>query len=413
MLRNVSLAGGRVADISVRDGMVTHAGAGGPADRTIDCTGLFVLPAAVDMHVHMRGGTQSAKEDWESGSRSALAGGVTVVVDQPNTLPPITSPDALRARVFEAKSHSLCSFAINSGVTSGTPVRGMWSAGAMAFGETFFAPSSYGDALTPAELKAALREIHACGALATIHAEELAAGEDNDLVSHDRVRPVAGELRAIAAVRKCNEAGCRLHFCHMSTKESVKAAAAAGSAEVTPHHLFLSREQFRPGDTIGKVNPPLRSEKERKALWTAWDKISVIASDHAPHTPAEKQVPFHGAPSGIPGVETMVPLLLGAVLEKKISLPDVIRKTSQAPAELLGITSAGFATGDRGDFALYPKESVPIDPDTLHSKCGFSPFAGLPAVFPRIIALGGTVVYEEGEFSTGSPAWFAGNGYYP
>lgn len=413
LLRNVSLAGGRVADISVRDGMVTHAGAGGPADRTIDCTGLFVLPAAVDMHVHMRGGTQSAKEDWETGSRSALAGGVTVVVDQPNTIPPITNPEALRARVYEAKSNSLCSFGINSSVTFDTPVRAMWSAGAMAFGETFFAPSSYGDAITPGELGAALREIHACGALATIHAEEIAGSEDQDLVSHDHVRSAAGELRAVDAVRQCNTAGCRLHFCHMSTKASVTAAAAAGSVEVTPHHLFLSHEQFRLNDTSGKVNPPLRSEDERRALWTAWEKITVIASDHAPHTPVEKGLPFREAPSGIPGVETMVPLLLGAVLAKKVSLPDVIRKTSHAPAELLGLPPAGFAPGDRGDFALYQKESVPIDPDELHSKCGFSPFAGLPAVFPRIVVLGGTVVYEDGEFSTGSPTWYAGNGYYP
>ncbi|MGA2121327.1 MAG: dihydroorotase [Methanoregula sp.] len=413
VLRNVSLSGGRVADIAVRDGVVSHAGAGGPTDRIIDCRGLFVLPAAVDMHVHMRGGAQSAKEDWGSGSRSALAGGVTVVVDQPNTLPPINNPDALRARVFEAKSHSLCSFAINSSVTFDTPVKAMWSSGAMAFGETFFARSSYGEAISSQELGTALREIHTCGALATIHAEEIAEGDDRDLVFHDTLRSVAGELRAVEAIRECNTAGCRLHFCHMSTMASVTAAAAAGSVEVTPHHLFLSHEQFRPDDTYGKVNPPLRSEKERKGLWAAWKTIDVIASDHAPHTPAEKQVPFRVAPSGIPGVETMVPLLLGAVLAKKASLPDVIRKTSQEPAELLGIPPAGFVPGDRGDFALYPKESVRIDPDTLHSRCGFSPFAGLPAVFPRLVILGGTVVYEEGEFSAGSPVWFAGNGYYP
>ena len=413
VLRNVTLAGGRVADIAVRDGLVSHAGAGGPADRTIDCTGLFVLPAAVDMHVHMRGGSQSAKEDWGSGSRSALAGGVTVVVDQPNTVPPINTPDALRARVSEAKSQSLCSFAINSSVTPGTPVRAMWSAGAMAFGEAFFAPSSYGGAISGRELSAALREIRSCGALATIHAEEIAGGDDGDLVSHDRVRPGAGEVRAVESVRACNTTGCRLHFCHMSTAASVTAAAAAGSVEVTPHHLLLSREQFRPGDASGKVNPPLRSEKERRALWTAWEKIGVIASDHAPHTPAEKQVPFRDAPPGIPGVETMVPLLIGAVLAGRVSLADVIRKTSQAPAGLLGITPAGFAPGERGDFALYPKEAVRTDPDELHSRCGWSPFAGLPAVFPRVVVLGGTVVYEEGEFSAGSPVWYAGNGYLP
>ncbi|WP_366513109.1 dihydroorotase [Methanoregula sp.] len=405
--------GGRVADISVREGVVSHAGASGPADRTIDCSDLLVLPAAVDMHVHMRGGTQSAKEDWESGSRSALAGGATVVVDQPNTIPPISSPDALHARVYEARSHSLCSFAINSSVTFDTPVKGMWSAGALAFGETFFAPSSYGEALSEGELRTALREIHACGALATVHAEEVADGNDTDLVSHDRLRSAAGELRAVEAVRQCNSAGCRLHFCHMSTNASVIAAAAAGSVEVTPHHLFLSHEQFEPTDALGKVNPPLRSEKERRDLWAAWDAIDVIASDHAPHTRAEKQAPFRDAPAGIPGVETMVPLLLAAVLEKKISLADVIRKSSQAPAELLGIPPAGFSPGDRADFALYPRSALPVDPDTLHSRCGFSPFEGLPAVFPRAVVLGGEVVYEEGEFSRGSPAWFAGKGFFP
>ncbi|MFZ0182202.1 MAG: dihydroorotase, partial [Methanoregula sp.] len=92
VLANVQLPEGRRADITIRDGRVVHAGAGGVADQRIDCTGLFVLPAAVDVHVHMRGGIQSAKEDWKTGSASALAGGVTVVVDQPNTLPPLTTP---------------------------------------------------------------------------------------------------------------------------------------------------------------------------------------------------------------------------------------------------------------------------------------------------------------------------------
>ena len=412
-LRNVSLVGGRIADISVREGIVSHAGAGGAADLTIDCSELLVLPAAIDMHVHMRGGAQSQKEDWTSGSRSALAGGVTVVVDQPNTVPPISSPDALHARILEARSHSLCSFAVNSSVTFDTPVKGMWSAGALAFGETFFAPSSYGEALSGEELGAALREIQVCGALATIHAEEATAGDDTDLISHDRLRSAAGELRAVDAVRRCNTAGCRLHFCHMSTNASVRAAAAAGSVEVTPHHLFLSHEQFGPANALGKVNPPLRSEKERRDLWAAWDRIDVIASDHAPHTRAEKQALFRDAPAGIPGVETMVPLLLAAVLEKKIPLADVIRKTSQAPAELLGIPPAGFSPGDRADFALYPKTTGRVDPDTLHSRCGFSPFEGLPAIFPRAVILGGEIVCEEGEFSRGSPAWFAGKGFFP
>jgi len=413
VLRNVSLVGGRVADITVQDGVVSHAGAKEPADQEIDCTGLFVLPAAVDMHVHMRGGIQSAKEDWESGSKSALAGGVTVVVDQPNTIPPVTSPETLWARILEAKDHSLCSFAINSGVTFDTPISAMWSNGVMAFGETFFAPSSYGEAITPEELAAALRRIKACGGLATIHAEEIGRGDDSNLPSHDRIRSVEGELRAVQAVSRYNAAGCRLHFCHMSTASSVTAAAGVGSVEVTPHHLFLSHDSFRPDDAHGKVNPPLRSETERKNLWAVWDSIDVIASDHAPHTSAEKKKPFAEAPAGIPGVETMVPLLLGQVIAKKISLSEVIHKTSRSPADLLGITPAGFAPGDRGDFALYPKQAQPLDPELLHSKCGFSPFEGQPVVMPRTVILGGDVVYDEEEFFSGLPSWFPGKGYYP
>ena len=113
----------------------------------LDCSGCLVVPAAIDMHVHMRGGVQSAKEDWKSGSMSALAGGVTVVVDQPNTVPPIT---LLILREIASAMHRqipCCNFAVNSSVTPKHRWREMWQTGAMAFGETFFAPSSYGDAI--------------------------------------------------------------------------------------------------------------------------------------------------------------------------------------------------------------------------------------------------------------------------
>lgn len=408
VLQNVLLPGGRAADITIADGMVYHTGAGITADRAIDCTGLFVLPAAVDMHVHMRGGPQAAKEDWASGSRSALAGGVTVLVDQPNTIPPVTSPGAFRARVRDASLHSLCHFAVNSGVTRDTPFLAMWRAGAMAFGETFFAPSSYGTAVTRPELTAALAVIRSCGGTATIHAEEVRPGPDTTLRSHGRVRSPEGELKAVREVARANTAGCRLHFCHLST--ALSADAAEGSTEATPHHLFLSRETFRDTDASGKVNPPLRSEKERKELLSRWGRIDVIASDHAPHTRAEKQLPFSGAPSGLPGVETMVPVLLAEVLKKTINLREVIAKTSTNPAAILGIPPAGFSTGCRGDFALYPKQAVRIGAENLHSRCGWTPFEGLKGVFPGRVIMGGTVAYDKGEFFRAAPSWIPGKG---
>jgi len=411
VLANARLPSGRTADITIRDGRLDHVGAGATADRVIDCTGLFVLPAAVDVHVHMRGGNQSAKEDWTTGSKSAIAGGVTVVIDQPNTVPPLSTPETFLARVCEAQENSFCSFAINSAVTPDTPFEKMWTAGAMAFGETFFAPSSYGEALGAPELSRALDRIGALGGLATIHAEGVSPGNDTDLAAHDSLRSPEREREAVLAVQASNTSGCRIHFCHMSTAKAID--TARGTVEVTPHHLFLSREKAEITDTRFKVNPPVRSEDERKALWARWDRIDMIASDHAPHTKADKSRPFPDAPSGVPGVETMVPLLMAEVLDRRITLPAVIQKTSTAPAGLIGILPSGFAPGDRADFALYPRTPVKVEPELLHSKCGWTPYEGFKAVFPLIVIRGGEVVYDQGEFCRTEPTWFAGRGYIP
>jgi dihydroorotase len=139
----------------------------------------------------------------------------------------------------------------------------------------------------------------------------------------------------------------------------------------------------------------------------------VIASDHAPHTAEEKLTDFPSAPSGIPGVETMVPLLLAQVIAKKIDLKSVVEKTSYTPARLLGIPRAGFEIGDRADFSLYPDTPVPIEAESLHSRCGWTPFEGHPAVFPKTVIMNGAVVYSEGEFFRQEATWFSGRGFQP
>ena len=151
--------------------------------------------------------------------------------------------------------------------------------------------------LTLRTLSCALRRIRALGGLATIHAEGIVQGKDTGLAAHDILRSARHETDAVKAVQECNTEGCRLHFCHMSTAATI--AAAHGTVEVTPHHLFLSREKTSDENTRFKVNPPVRSEKEREKIWTVWDRIDVIASDHAPHTTAEKGLPFPDAPSGV------------------------------------------------------------------------------------------------------------------
>jgi hypothetical protein len=133
-------------------------------------------------------------------------------------------------------------------------------------------------------------------------------------------------------------------------------------------------------------------EWERKRLWTLWDRIDVIASDHAPHTIEEKNVLFRHAPSGIPGVETMIPLLFNEYLKGRINLLSIIEKTSWIPADILGIPRAGFLPGERADFTLLGDKPIPISADDLNSRAGWTPFEGFPAIFPEVVIMVGGVV---------------------
>lgn len=409
VVKNVRLSDGRVADISVAGGTVTHIGTSGRADCVIEGGGCLCLPAAIDMHVHMRDQSQREKEDWRSGSMSALAGGVTIVVDQPNTVPPLTTAERLAQRVRLASTSSLCDFGINAGVTTGADLEGMWTGGAMAFGETFVGPSSYGNEVPQDVLVDAFDRVRALGALLTIHAEEVLPGIDCSLVTHNELRQGVGEARAVEWVSSAMKDYSRLHFCHLSCRKAID--VAVGTFEVTPHHLFLSLEQFDPADGRGKVNPPLRTERVRRGIWTRWDRIDVVASDHAPHTAQEKTGDFEQVPSGIPGVETMVPLLLAKVYDGTITLQSVIDKTTVNPAHLLGIAPPSMEVGGRADFCLYPAEASAVREEELHSRADWSPFAGMPAVFPQTVVLRGAPAYHRGEFSEARGAWIPGRGY--
>jgi len=412
ILKNVTTPEGLVRDISIKDGLVVHSGSSGRAEEIIDCNGLCVLPGAIDMHVHMRGGKeQSSKETWETGTKSALAGGVTHVVDQPNCIPPVTDAASFNSRLAEAKNQAFCNFSINAGVMGGADLRGMHMAGATAFGEIFAAPSSYGEGVPPDFLRFAFIELEKIGGLATVHAETVTDGNDDSLTAHNSLRSVEGEADAVLKVIGMMPENMRLHFCHLSSLESVKAVTGKCTYEVMPHHLLLSTEMFGDNDTHAKVNPPVRNEKTRRELWTIWNDIDVLASDHAPHTLRDKSAGFTGAPSGIPGVETMVPLFLALAYKKKISLGSLIAKTTINPARILRINCPGFEPGMRGDFALYPKTMEKIDPERLHSLAGWTPYEGMDAVFPEKTILGGAVVYSGRDFIKRNADWVPGEGY--
>ena len=419
VLRDARLPDGRIADVTIIDGFISHIGSSERADSSEEvlfCNYQLLVPASIDMHVHMRDGEQSAKETWESGTQSALAGGVCLVVDQPNTIPPLTTKNAFLNRLKRAQHGSYTHFIINGGITNETTpadISDLLDSGVLAFGEIFYGPSSYGEPISKKTLSSAFYEMQHSSVLVAIHAETVADGRDISLQTHDELRSIAGECAAIQEVamlaKNWLSPSRKVHICHVSSAEGLTIIAPLPhmSAEVMPHHLFLSRDMVL-DEAWYKMNPPLRTEQERKRLWEWWSYIDVIASDHAPHTAAEKEGEFEYAPAGVPGVETMIPLIMAEVQKGRTQLSDMIQKTVSRPAELLGIAAPGINIGSRADLCLYPDTITQINADKLHSKAKWTPFEGMDAIFPSVVLLSGQVAYDAGSdrFAKKEVKWF-------
>ncbi|MDO5843566.1 MAG: dihydroorotase [Methanocorpusculum sp.] len=402
ILSNARLANGRITDITIKDGRISHIGSSNFGEK-IDCHNALAIPAACDMHVHMRDGVQSAKEDWSTGTMSAAAGGAATVVDQPNSIPANETREIFIKRVNEAKRKSFTNFGVNGSVTDNADFVGLIEEGALAFGEMFAGASSYGSALTPETIDKSLEILAEKNMLVTVHAEEVLSQDVNNLRDHSKSRPVSGEIKTIELVNSLSH-GARLHYCHISSAKSFD--SIKGTFEVAPHHLLLNYEEAEPCDTHFRMNPPLRLKKEQRELLANFDKIPVIASDHAPHTVDEKALEFSKAPSGVPGVETMLPLLMNLVYEKKISLESVISKTVTNPCGILKIEAPSISVGARADIAVYSDVPEKIKAENLHSKAGWTPYENMNGVFPKMTVVNGCVVYRDGEFSRGENIWF-------
>ena len=418
VLRDARLPDGRIADVTIIDGFISHIGSSERADseEILFCNHQLLVPASIDMHVHMRDGVQAAKETWESGTQSALAGGVSLVVDQPNTIPPLTTKNTFLNRVKRAQDGSYTHFIINGGITNETTpadISDLLNAGVLAFGEIFYGPSSYGEPISREMLSSAFDELQHLPVLVTIHAETVADGCDVSLQSHDELRSISGECAAIQdaimLLKNSLSASMKMHICHVSSARALTIIAPLShvSAEVMPHHLFLSRDTVL-DEAWYKMNPPLRTEQERKRLWEWWPHIDVIASDHAPHMIAEKEGEFECAPSGVPGVETMIPLIMAEVQSGRIPLSDMIQKTVSRPAELLRISAPDVSIGSRADLCLYPDTITQINVDRLHSNAKWTPFEGMDAIFPSFVLLSGRVAYDAGSdrFVKREVKWF-------
>jgi dihydroorotase len=360
-----------------------------------------IFPGAIDAHVHFREPGMTQKEDFSTGSLSAINGGVTCVFDMPNTIPETTTVATLREKRKLASSKSLVDFGLFAGVRPGIDVKALAKE---AIGFKLYMASTTGELMVPSldQVKLEIAEISGVNKVLAVHAEDerlRSKEQERDLTDHLRNRNNECEVSAIKKVKAAAKS-CRLHICHVSAKESL-AEIDKGSgvtSEVTPHHLLLDKDS-----KIGahaKVNPPLRKRDDRHALFKALQEgtFDIIASDHAPHTFEEKQEEFQYAPSGTPGVETMAPLILHLVDEKHLDLSGAIRRLCARPGEIYGIPKGKIAEGYDADLMVVDFENdISIRGDRLHSKCGWSAFEGMPAIFPKAVFVRGELVMEDGE----------------
>lgn len=386
-------------ELLIENEKITHIGSITTADETLDAHNMLLLPGAVDVHVHCRDLGESHKEDWYTASCAALHGGATTIVDQPNTVPPTNDIESLKMKLSEASQKSVVDYAINAGVSSDNldKLSELWSAGVNAFGEIFMYS-------TPSEtLKNALKIIQDLNGIACIHAEDMRCIQENP------GRPIICEEKALGEVLGMTQhTHTNLHVCHLSSiiglsmiKDYKKVFNTGLSCEVTPHHLFLNQDDLQRLGTYGKMNPPLRRKTDTGALWQglADGSVDIIASDHAPHTVDEKDVEYEDAPSGVPGVETMLPLMLSAVEQGHTSISRCAEALCTHPASTFGMQDKGeIAVGKDADLLLVDMHSeTKIKADRLHDKTGWTPYEGMGAVFPHTVIMRGVIALRDYE----------------
>ena len=414
------------AEIIIERGKVTKIGKDlrvSSSDMIIDANGALTLPAGIDVHVHFREPGMAAKENWYTGSCAAAAGGITTVIDQPNTIPPTTDRRSFEQKLKLAKKKSIIDFGINGGVTSNIEkLEELWKLGVTAFGEIFMAESTGGLNINEETFEEALVEIKRLGAIATIHAEdEKMRLELEELLKgyissdyHSKVRPNACEEAAVQkALELISKMKVRAHFCHISTLEATgmirkekylarrENKTPLFTCEVTPHHLFLSTRDWERLRSFGKMNPPLRGIHSIKALVNGINDgtIDMVASDHAPHLESEKDTDLKFAPSGVPGVETLMPLMLAAVRKNILPLAQMIMLTSWNPAKAFGLDLQAKGrlevSFDADLIIVDPRALQPLKAEMLHSKAGWTPFEGMDVVFPQYTLSRGEVIWTE------------------
>jgi dihydroorotase len=397
----LKLRGGRVhlpsgpaeVDVGVSGGRIVAIGQVGDAGETIDCTELDVLPGVIDSQVHFREPGLEAKEDLESGSRSAVLGGVTAVFEMPNTKPNTDSADAVADKLRRAHHRMWCDHAFYVGATNHNAehLAELERLPGTA-GVKIFMGASTGDLLVSDDANLA-RVLAAGHRRVAIHAEDefrmqerLGERVAGDPASHPVWRDDESAILATRRIlRLAREARRRIHVLHVTTPAELELLGQnkdIATCEVTPQHLTLAGEEAYPRiGTFAQMNPPIRSGAHRDGLWH-WLRQGVpdvLGSDHAPHTREEKARTYPDSPSGMPGVQTLLPLMLNHVAEGRLTLQRLIDLTSAGPQRIFGLVGKGrIVPGYDADFTVVDlKARWTVEESWLASRCGWSPFTGM------------------------------------
>ncbi|MBX6424595.1 MAG: dihydroorotase [Variibacter sp.] len=383
-----------VRDLGIRDGAIAAIGELAPAaaGTVVDCRGLHVLPGVIDTQVHFREPGLTHKEDLESGSRSAVMGGVTAVFEMPNTDPPTVTAEALTDKVRRARHRMHCDFAFFVGGTREN-VKELPELERLpgAAGVKVFMGSSTGSLLIEDDdgVREVLRAIRRRAAFHCEDERRLRARKELRVEGDPRSHPVWRDEQAALActerlVRLARETGRRVHVLHVTTAEEMdflKHHKDVASVEVTPHHLTLAAPDcYERLGTFAQMNPPVREARHRAALWRALAAgiVDVLGSDHAPHTREEKARPYPASPSGMTGVQTLVPLMLDHVNAGRLSLQRFVDLTSAGPARLFGIARKGrIAVGYDADLTVVDLRRREMITDAwIAARPGWTPYHG-------------------------------------
>jgi dihydroorotase len=392
-----------------------------PASEKLDLKGLLLLPGVIDSHVHLRDQQLAYKENFFSGTAAAAAGGVTSVIDMPNNKPVTMSSESLRARMGIAEKRVIVNVAFYSAFPRDlSQICSIVEEGAVAF-KLFLSQMIGGlDIEDDEALIEAFDKVSETKVPIAVHAEDRETNEKattelqksgrRDVEARLEARSPKAERKAIQrTIRLVKRTEAHVHFCHLSSAIGLNAFLGAKkdglpvTCEVTPHHLFLSSEHLKRLKTLALVDPPLRTQKDIRALWNALRKglIDVISTDHAPHTIEEKKADsVWEAKAGFPGLETMLPLLLTQVNQGHLSLSTLVRATSEKPAQIFSLKDRGrLAEGNHADLvAVDMNREYEIDASRFYSRSKYSPFDGWKAKGkPVKTIVDGKLVMDEGE----------------